>query len=41
MKKGRKASKDQDIRKFKPEDEVTKTTCSDFGFWMVWFSQKR
>jgi hypothetical protein len=35
MKKGSKASMDQDIRKFKAEDEVTIIECSGLGFWMV------
>jgi hypothetical protein len=39
--KGSKASKDQDIRAFKPEDKDAKTGCSGLGFWMVKFSPNR
>jgi hypothetical protein len=41
MEKGSKASGDQDIRKFKPEDDVAKTGCSGLEFQMVQFFQNR
>jgi hypothetical protein len=39
--RGRKASRNQDIRKFRPEEEVIKTGCSSLGFQIVPFSQNR
>jgi hypothetical protein len=35
MEKGSKVSNEQDIRKFKPEDEVAKTRCSGLVFQMI------
>jgi hypothetical protein len=39
--KGKQDIKDQEIRKFKPKDEVAKTGWSGLVFWMVRFSQNR
>jgi hypothetical protein len=40
MEKGSKATRDQNIRKFKPEDDIAKTRCSSLGFQMSDFFSK-